>query len=483
MGDARRQHAGLAGAGAGQHQHRPVQRLDRAALLGIEPVEIAGAMRGGAREPGSASGGAGSGRPGQRCGPWRIMRRQAMPRNVCRAAPRNARTVFAGPCSIPVVDLDRSPASESRRTGRAGRTRSSARSARAAARRPSSPPPSCARRGFPGRARATPRRAACRIVSDWTSTVVSELDRVEAGARRRDSRTRCGGSADRTFRPPAATSPRPCRCFRRRSPAHLAHGMLDRHAGFGADEQQVDHVGIGAVHRLLALGDLVAQEDLRRLDAEIERRHRRAELHHERLIQIGDRRTDRSAANRKKHDRRARGERPGTRFPAPAPRKPAIASCILAVSVLEPAASVERVDDLLGQPLGCRAQRGLALALARRGARARAARMRSRSVADRLDAARQVVRLQHRHRRRAARSPRSRSRPAGRPGSCASPSLARIMIQHGAAPLRSRKLIIFFIIATPIAIQPRADDGDDAAVAGREQQAHVVRRESRRARR
>ena len=29
VGDARGQHARLAGAGAGQHQHRPVDRLDR----------------------------------------------------------------------------------------------------------------------------------------------------------------------------------------------------------------------------------------------------------------------------------------------------------------------------------------------------------------------------------------------------------------------------------------------------------------------
>ena len=40
VGDARGQHAGLAGAGAGQHQNRAVQRLDRLALLGIEAVEI-----------------------------------------------------------------------------------------------------------------------------------------------------------------------------------------------------------------------------------------------------------------------------------------------------------------------------------------------------------------------------------------------------------------------------------------------------------
>ena len=41
MRDARGQHAGLAGAGAGQHQNRTIERLHRLALLGIEPVEIA----------------------------------------------------------------------------------------------------------------------------------------------------------------------------------------------------------------------------------------------------------------------------------------------------------------------------------------------------------------------------------------------------------------------------------------------------------
>ena len=41
MGDAGRQHPRLADAGAGQHQHRPVERLDRAALLRIEAGEIA----------------------------------------------------------------------------------------------------------------------------------------------------------------------------------------------------------------------------------------------------------------------------------------------------------------------------------------------------------------------------------------------------------------------------------------------------------
>ena len=46
VGDPRGQHAGLAGAGAGQHQNRSVQRLDRFALFRIEPVaDIAGRPR------------------------------------------------------------------------------------------------------------------------------------------------------------------------------------------------------------------------------------------------------------------------------------------------------------------------------------------------------------------------------------------------------------------------------------------------------
>ena len=43
VGDPRRQHARLAGAGAGQHQHRPVERLHRLALLRIEAGEITAA--------------------------------------------------------------------------------------------------------------------------------------------------------------------------------------------------------------------------------------------------------------------------------------------------------------------------------------------------------------------------------------------------------------------------------------------------------
>ena len=40
VGDPHGEHAGLAGAGAGQHQHRAVERLHRLALLRVEPGEI-----------------------------------------------------------------------------------------------------------------------------------------------------------------------------------------------------------------------------------------------------------------------------------------------------------------------------------------------------------------------------------------------------------------------------------------------------------
>ena len=62
MGDAGGEHAGLAGAGAGQHEQRAVERLDRLALLGIERVEIvAGRSRMARCEvDNSASSGAGS---------------------------------------------------------------------------------------------------------------------------------------------------------------------------------------------------------------------------------------------------------------------------------------------------------------------------------------------------------------------------------------------------------------------------------------
>ncbi len=52
VGDARGQNPGLAGAGAGEDEHRPVDSLDRLALFRVEPVEI----RRGGREAAGAVG-------------------------------------------------------------------------------------------------------------------------------------------------------------------------------------------------------------------------------------------------------------------------------------------------------------------------------------------------------------------------------------------------------------------------------------------
>ena len=55
VGDAHGEHARLAGAGAGEHQHRPVQALDREPLLRIEAGEIARPRRRRSRPRGNAA--------------------------------------------------------------------------------------------------------------------------------------------------------------------------------------------------------------------------------------------------------------------------------------------------------------------------------------------------------------------------------------------------------------------------------------------
>ncbi len=56
VGDAHGEHARLAGAGAGQHQYRAVERLDREPLLRIEPGEIRRRSRRRPRPRGNAAG-------------------------------------------------------------------------------------------------------------------------------------------------------------------------------------------------------------------------------------------------------------------------------------------------------------------------------------------------------------------------------------------------------------------------------------------
>ena len=84
VGDAGGQHARLAGAGAGQHQHRAVQRLDRLALLGVEAVEIGRA--GPARRNGAG---------GQPAGPWG------------RRGGPGRRVAMFGQCSLPAATAAR----------------------------------------------------------------------------------------------------------------------------------------------------------------------------------------------------------------------------------------------------------------------------------------------------------------------------------------------------------------------------------------
>jgi hypothetical protein len=67
VGDAHGEHAGLAGSGAGEHQHRTVQRLDREPLFRIKPGEIGRRRRGSHRACGDA---AGSGT--RRCGRFEV---------------------------------------------------------------------------------------------------------------------------------------------------------------------------------------------------------------------------------------------------------------------------------------------------------------------------------------------------------------------------------------------------------------------------
>ncbi len=63
--DAHGEHAGLAGAGAGEHQHRAVQRLDGEPLFGIKPGEVSRARSGPGARPRRNAAGSGLRRAGR----------------------------------------------------------------------------------------------------------------------------------------------------------------------------------------------------------------------------------------------------------------------------------------------------------------------------------------------------------------------------------------------------------------------------------
>ena len=76
VGDAHREHAGLAGAGTGQHQHRPVERFDGKPLLRVQAGEIGRRGSAGPRTRGDTAG------HGQR----RVARIEALSQGVSQGA-------------------------------------------------------------------------------------------------------------------------------------------------------------------------------------------------------------------------------------------------------------------------------------------------------------------------------------------------------------------------------------------------------------
>ena len=65
VGNAGGQHARLAGAGAGQHQHGPIERLDGGPLLGVEVGQVGGRRQASARAEMDFFGAASAGRAGK----------------------------------------------------------------------------------------------------------------------------------------------------------------------------------------------------------------------------------------------------------------------------------------------------------------------------------------------------------------------------------------------------------------------------------
>jgi hypothetical protein len=126
--------------------------------------------------------------------------------------------------------------------------------------------------------------------------------------------------------------------------------MFDRHARFGANQQQVEGVGERPLELLLALDRLVAEEELGRLDAEVTGGDRDADLDRDRLIPLEDReQIDRR--DKKERDRSRQAKRQERVFGSRA-RKPAIANCILAFSVESQLVRLRVSASCLTRPLG-----------------------------------------------------------------------------------------------------------------------------------
>ena len=69
-------------------------------------------------------------------------------------------------------------------------------------------------------------------------------------------------------------------------PADPFERRLDRHAGFDADQQQVERIRKRALDRELALGDAVLQEEIRRLHAGVGGGEADSDLDHRRLVEL-----------------------------------------------------------------------------------------------------------------------------------------------------------------------------------------------------
>ncbi len=184
--DARGEHPRLAGAGAGQHQDRAFRRLDGAALLVVQAVEIGGCARAEAAHRACGDGGGATPRVGRRRRMRRVRHRQSLDQNANGV---EARTRCRPPGDGSGGNLKRagrlltSSTETATRKDRCASCRSpsspsspppppSRRSGRATPTPPTSPSPARASRGrF---SRTSPRRTTPRA---WTSSAASRCSR------------------------------------------------------------------------------------------------------------------------------------------------------------------------------------------------------------------------------------------------------------------------------------------------------------------